>query len=490
MNLRNILQSFNSPKLRYGGYAALLSGIVIALLVALNVAVDQIPGARADLTEEKLFTLSEQTLKTLDELDQDIVVHTLFETGKEIDFVGEILDKYKLGSRRISTRNVDPYRNPGFLGNYKEEDREPGANSLIVEAAGSGRFRVISQYDFFNYSAPRDNDPFGQRQAQSIKVEQKLTGAIMALSAAKQPTIYVLQGHEEKSLPFELRTQLREENYKVEDLNLLTAQVVPEDGDILLVIAPSRDLSDQEEEKIRGFLLERRRHALFFFDLRTDKSPLANFDKILKTYGVAIDPVLIVERDASLHVPQIPIGLVPEMGFHPITSALRTGDLAVLWPRAQAVVQQEVKRRTVKTEPVLSTSAKAWGKVDLTSQSFEQGLDDRAGPFDLAVAITDEGEREADDSRVVVAGSSFVLYPERAFGLPLTGPGNADFVLNDVNWLQGQQELISIRPKSLIQFPLRINQVQFFLFAGIAVILIPLLILGLGLVIWLRRRHL
>ena len=81
MNLRRILQSFNNPKFKYGGYAALVSGIVIALLVALNVAVGQIPGAKADLTEQGLFTLSDQTQTVLKGLKTDINIYTLFETG-------------------------------------------------------------------------------------------------------------------------------------------------------------------------------------------------------------------------------------------------------------------------------------------------------------------------------------------------------------------------------------------------------------------------
>jgi ABC-type uncharacterized transport system involved in gliding motility auxiliary subunit len=489
MNLiRSILQSFNNPKFKYGGYAALISGVVIALVVAVNILVDQIPSAKLDMTEEGLFTLSEQTETILAELEEPITVYSLFETGQELQFVEEILEKYQARSRNIERKNVDPYRNPGFLAGYKVEDREPGANSLIVEAGD--RFQVISQYDFFNYSQPQGGDPFGQRRAQSMKVEQKLTGAILAVTAEKQPAIYVLQGHDEKTLPFEIRQQLREENYKVEDLNLLTAGSVPEDADILLVVGPTRDLLENEVGLIREFLLERRGHGVFMMDLLADKTELPNFAAVLRSYGVGLEPVLVVERDANLHVPQIPIGLVPEMSFHPVTSSLRTNDLPVLFPRSQAVVELENKRRTIEIEPILTTSEKAWGKVDLTSDRFEQTLRDKNGPFDLAVAVTDKGEREAPDSRLIVTGSSFVLYPQRAFGLPLTGPGNTDFVLNTMNWLQGQEELISIRPKSLIQLPLRMSQLQFFLYAGVSVILIPLLVLGAGLVIWLRRRHL
>jgi hypothetical protein len=487
MNLGKIYQSFRNPKFKYGGYAALVSLVVIALVVALNILVGQIP-AKADLTESKLFTLSEQTTKLLDGLQQDVTVYTLFETGKEMDFVQQILEKYRLRSRRIQVRNIDPYRNPGLLAKYKEENREPGANSLIVESGK--RFQVIGQYDFFNYSDPQGGDPFGQRYAQSVKIEQKLTGALLAVTSAKQPTVYVLQGHDERAFPFELREQLRAENYVIEDLNLLTSPKVPDDGDIVMVIGPRRDLLEAEEQKLREFLVDRRRHGLFLMDLNADVPSLARFEGILRSYGVELEPVLVIERDPSFHVPQVPIGLVPEMSYHAITSSLRTSDLPVLFPRSQAVVESDTKRRTIEIEDVLTTSERAWGKVDLRSESLEQTLADKRGPFKLAVAVTDKGEREVGESRLVVAGSSFVLYPERAFGLPLTGPGNKDFVLNSLSWLEGQTELISIRPKSLIRLPLRMNQVQFFLFAGISVILIPVLVLGTGLVIWLRRRHL
>ena len=487
MNLGKIYQSFGNSKFKYGGYAALVSFIVIALLVAVNILVDQVP-AKADLTESKLFTLSEQTTKVLDGLQQDVTVYTLFETGKEMDFAQAILEKYKLRSKHIQVKNVDPYRNPGFLAKYKVENKEPGANSLIVESGK--RFQVISQYDFFDYSEPQGGDPFGQRYAQSVKIEQKLTGAILSSTSAKQPTVYVLQGHDERAFPFELRDTLRGENFVIEDLNLLTSPKVPDNGDIIMVIGPRRDLTEQEEQKLREFLVDRRKHGLFLMDLNSDVKSLPRFEAILRTYGVGIDPVLVIERDPSFHVPQVPIGLVPEMSFHAITSSLRSSDLPVLFPRSEAIVELATKKRTIEIAPILTTSDRAWGKVDLKSQSMEQTLADKRGPFKLVVAVTDKGERESGESRLVVGGSSFVLYPEQAFGLPLTGPGNKDFVLNSLSWLEGQKELISIRPKSLIRLPLRMNQLQFFLFAGIAVIVVPVLVLGTGLVIWLRRRHL
>jgi hypothetical protein len=178
------------------------------------------------------------------------------------------------------------------------------------------------------------------------------------------------------------------------------------------------------------------------------------------------------------------------MPHHSITGALNKNDLLVLFPVSQAVEELEIKKRSITIEPLLVSSEKSFGKVDISSDNKDQTLSDPDGPFNLAVAITDEGEREGQGGKAIVAASSFFLYPEEVLPVRLTQPGNYDFLFNSLNWLQGKEELISISAKNLIVFNLRLNQLQFFLYAGITVILIPLLILGSGLVMWLRRRHL
>jgi ABC-type uncharacterized transport system involved in gliding motility auxiliary subunit len=69
-------------------------------------------------------------------------------------------------------------------------------------------------------------------------------------------------------------------------------------------------------------------------------------------------------------------------------------------------------------------------------------------------------------------------------------PGNLDFVMNCLNWLADREEVISIRARSLIHLGLRMSGWQKLIYSGIVILLIPLLALGAGVVVWLRRRHL
>lgn len=69
-------------------------------------------------------------------------------------------------------------------------------------------------------------------------------------------------------------------------------------------------------------------------------------------------------------------------------------------------------------------------------------------------------------------------------------PGNLNFVVNSLNWLQDKKETLQIQPKDLTTFRLNISTTQAMVWAAITVVGIPIAILVLGLTVWLRRRHL
>ena len=485
--MKKIFDSFKDKKFKYGGYATLMVAIVVALMLGVNLLVDQVQ-FKADLTREKLYSLSDQTENMLEKLEQDVEIFPLYEIGGGNSIVREILSKYERFSKRLKIEYIDPYRTPGFAQRYEKDGEIPGKDYIVV--ASGDRSTSISPFSLVNYASTGNPDDPYETQAQSLKVEQMITGAILNVTLDRNPVIYELQGHDEGVFPYEHQQQLEKENYDVKDLNLMTVEKVPEDADILLVLAPKIDLTDREVEILREFLFERRGSALFIYNIfESGQRELPNFDSLLKSYGIAVDPVLIYERDPNLHFPQIPIALFPELSTHDITYTMRTNDMYLFMPYAQPIIELETKKRTIEIEGLLTTSESAWGKVDLESDSEEQTLKDKNGPFNLAVAILDKGERQEEDSRAVVIGNAFFLYPDRV-GLPFSGPGNTNLLPNSMNWLLGKEELISIRPKSLLTLPLRMTQFQFYLFAGLTVVLIPLLILGSGLFIWLKRRHL
>src|SRR5690554_957921 len=111
---------FKDRKFRYGGSSALLTVLVIAIIVVINLIVRSYD-LRVDLTENKLYSLSEQTLRILDNLDQKVNIYALYRTGNENIAVAEIIDRYERRSNQVNFEFMDPLLNPQFVENYKGE---------------------------------------------------------------------------------------------------------------------------------------------------------------------------------------------------------------------------------------------------------------------------------------------------------------------------------------------------------------------------------
>ncbi len=473
---QKIMQSFKNKNFKYGGYAALLTIIVIGMLAVLNLLAEQVP-LKLDLSKNKLFSLSKQTYEIISDLDQDITIYALYESGKENTDITEILKKYTDRSKKIHLKFVDPNKNPGFVRKYAKDGGNLSLGSLVVESGK--RVKAIPASDLFNFDY---SNPY-QPSITSLAVEQRVTGAIMFVKSGKIPVIYGLEGHGEQSLPLEISKQLETENYELKSVNLYTGSL-PEDINILLINSPQRDLTMTEVEKIREFLANNGR-AIFLIDLL--KNELPNFQTLLRSYGIALQPMAIVEGDNSRYIQNNPLWIQPELGVHQISDSLLADRMPVIIPVAQGIKILDVKKRSLEIEPLLTTSATAWGKTDLNTASLTKTKNDIQGPFYIAVAVTDKTAGQGTgDSRVVVVGNGMFIDSNLINSIP----GNANFLMNSFSWLQDQKVNLAIKPKSLLTMRLNINAFQSLLLSGLVVVIIPLGILGLGLVVWLRRRHL
>jgi ABC-type uncharacterized transport system. len=242
-----IANSFKNKKFKYGGYATLMTAVVLAILIVVNLVVDQIT-FKLDLTENQMFSLSDQTIQILNNLDQEVNIIGLYETGEENALFDEILQKYKAASKYINIDYIDPVKNPTFANKYTKDGETLGEGGYIVESGN--KYRIIEQYDLVNYSTTQ----YGQWYADSLAVEQQMTSAIHYVTAEELPKVYLVTGHLEEDLPYDLRKQMELENYEIEELSLLTEEKVPEDADIVMFIAPQRDLTEDEAEKVRTYL--------------------------------------------------------------------------------------------------------------------------------------------------------------------------------------------------------------------------------------------
>jgi len=97
----------------------------------------------------------------------------------------------------------------------------------------------------------------------------------------------------------------------------------------------------------------------------------------------------------------------------------------------------------------------------------------------------DTGFPEGMKMVIISSGNSLTAMP----GLGQI-KANSDFFVDAVSWLSDQEDSINIKSKSLYKLPLQMNAVNAWIYAGIAIILIPLLVAAAGFIVLIRRKNL
>jgi hypothetical protein len=480
MKKNNICKKLLTKRVIYGGYATVVTLIFIVLMIVLNLAIGKFD-FKMDLTENKIFSLSEQSKQVITSLKTNVKITALFASGNEDPNIKEILAKYEGKSSKITIDYKDPDLYPQLVKKYSKNNDSVRVNSLIIE--NGEKYKVIDPSKFIQ----NVEDYSGRIITQVLALEQRITGAIMYVSNEERSTLFQLKGHEEAEFVDSVKTQLEAENYTIKELDLLKEDWTPQNGDVLAIISPKRDISLQEEEILRQYF-ENGGRALIYLDLLNQETP--NLQDLLQYYGVAIRQAAIVEgKPENSYNSKNPLFLMPNMSDHPILKELNENKLRVLVPIAQPIEIAKVKRQTVEVIPLLTTSDSAWAKVNLNSNTLEKEAGDLSGSFNVAVAIGDGKNLEdlSKNPKLVVASSALIL-DEEAIGQ--SNSTNLDFFMNSISWVGNRKQSITVRPKDVSVQALRINASQQMLYSGVVIILMPVLVGVIGLFIWLRRRHL
>jgi len=475
--IRKIKPMFADTKVRYGGSAALLTALVVAVLVVLNLVVSSFDW-RIDLTANKLFSLSTQSQQLMQQLDKDVTIYALYRTGRQNQTVSEVINQYVKASDRIKFEIIDPLLNPMFVEKYKGGNVTPDLGSVIV--ASGEKFRVLQPTDFVNYTYSYYSY---QPVVESIAIEQQLTSAIMYVTNDQDPVLYRLVGHNELSLTPNFADLVKRENYRVEDLDLLKVDAVPEDTAAILMLSPTKDLTEDEDQKLREYLKNGGRVVLFIGYAQTPRPVL---EELLASYGLRVENRIVVEGSASSILTGNPFYLIPNYKTHALTNPMvSTGSLLIL-PGTLPITILQARRSTLKIDPLLVSSSYSWSK-GFDAQIFDWEENDPIGPFNVAVAVTDGEEYGPKPAKLIVISTVKML--EDQFDQFSRG-ANSDFIINCINWLHEAQQSITVRPKPLKDTYLSITYMQQLILAGAFVVVLPVLVFLTGFVVWKRRRNL
>ena len=473
-----IKKGINKKTLKNGSYSVVLSVIFVVIIVVVNLIVDAFPSTytELDVSDQQLFSIGDQTKDFLKELDKDVTIYQIAQSGSEDEVVSKLLKKYEEASDHIKVEKKDPVVNPKFTSEYTDE--EVSSNSLIVVCGD--RSKVV---DYNNiYESSMDYTTYSYTTS-GFDGEGQITSAISYVTSDNLPVLYTLDGHGEKSLDSTLQEDIEKANIEIKSLNLLTEESVPEDADCLMINSPSTDISEDERDAIIEYL-ENGGKAMIFSDY-TEES-MDNFDAVLENYGVERVDGIVIEGDAQHYAMQMPYYLLPDVGSAEAVSDFSSQGYFVLAPYAQGIRQLDNVRDTLTIESLLTTSDEAYSKTDLNTETLEKTDEDIDGPFDIGVSITEEVD---DDKTTQIVYYSTANLMDSQINQMVAG-GNEQMITESLNWMCSTDETstISIPSKSLEVSYLTVTAYDAAYWKICVMGLIPGVFLVVGFVVWLKRR--
>ena len=133
--------------LRNGSYSAVLTAFVVAGAVVVNLIAAELPSqyTSLDVSDDKLYTLTDQTKKLVSSLTEDVTLYYIVQDSNRDSTVSRLLERYDDLSSHITVEERDPVLYPSFVSQYTSDSLTE--NSVIVVCGDQSR--IVNYEDMY-----------------------------------------------------------------------------------------------------------------------------------------------------------------------------------------------------------------------------------------------------------------------------------------------------------------------------------------------------
>ena len=465
----------NNRIFKTGMYYLLLILLALTVAILANLVMEALPAklTQRNMNEAGILELSQETESFLDGMNREAIVYWIVQGGREDNYIQRLLDRFEERTPFITVEKIDPVKQPRFASQYTNQTVTQ--NSLILVSGERSRF--IAYTDIYL----QEESASGTVSAATFQGEGLLVSGLDYVTRLQDITVYYLTGHGETELPTGIRESLTSRNYRLEALDLASAGAVPSDCGCVLVSSVTTDLPTAEAKLLAEYL--NAGGDLLLFSTWLDDTTV-NWNTILTAYGMGVQPGIIVEGQTDSHISGYPYYILPSIAQHAITQNLSQTGLRVLTPLSQGLLIADPLPEGVTCQPLLRTSTAAYGKTaGFAMQTTEREDSDLKGPFWLGAVA--ERQTGGTVSTLVWFPSAYIL--DDTIDATVSG-GNSQLLAGAVGYLSGQEGGVAVAGKELGGGKLLVNQTETAVLSLLMVIVLPLALVGGGIVVVRRRK--
>ncbi len=478
---------FSSRKFKKGIFALVLTCLVVAAVIIINIIIGvlqtKVPAMSVDMTGQNLYGLSDSSKELVDKVDKEITITVLGAEDKytkaDQNFLqaNNLLKKYSMENDKIKIKYVDLTANPNYINNYPNESLT--AYSYIVSCGDKYKY-LDKSTELFTLGTDYTT---GQTYVEASNVENAVTGAISYVTSENTTKIAVLNGFGDNTATnlSTFTTLLKNNNYEIVDTDLLTADIDIK-CDMAILYQPTADLTDDAVDRINKFLNNDGKYGKNLFYVPPEKyvdSP--NIDSLLEEWGMSIGQGLIADTDTA----HMPFQGDYYCSVFDYTSSSYAEGLSDTTKYLIGVYTRPVLiNDNAKVTPLATTSESSAVHSFDADENWDptQHIEGSLNAGAVSVKTGDE-----KNSTVTVWGSDMSFYTQFLNSSTFI---NGEYFVNLFNTLTGREESdIVIDSKSLQSDQLGIMSDQITVIGTIFAWVIPLAVLLVGIIVWIRRRH-
>ena len=492
----------------YGLNATAMTLLFLAI-AAVIIWVGAQSSAKWDVTATRQFSIAPQTESILKDLQQEVRAIAFFVPGDANQTIVrstslDLLEEYGRQSGLFSFEVVDPDLNPETARNF---GINPNSQPGTVVFSSQGALQPVNTLIFQQEGGFLPN----------LTLEKDFSQAILAVTRTQQKVVYFTIRHGERNIGSAddagyglARLGIEGDNYTIRPLDIVTAGAIPDDAATVVIAGPQRELLEEETGPLRDYL-RGGGNALFLLD----PNPPPSYIALLEEWGVTIGEGTIVDLASSVsnntRAPFVGEGgyslhaalnepadeLFNSVRYSPITQPIDDFSFydhaAAVIPLAEQAEDFEAPNifyagNDITISPFLTSSPIfSWLERDADRETRDD--DELAGPLAIGMTIDAaapygvEPTPDAPRTKIVVIGDS-----DFASNRFFSSFGNGDVLLNSVNWLTGDFDLISVRPKLRDARLLIVKQDEWNFIRWSSLLILPVAVGFAGAFVWWRQR--
>jgi len=454
--------------------------LAVALFIALFI-INYIAAVRTtsiDVTNNKINSLTDQTKLLLDDITFPVTIKAFYNDSSQ-ERIRDLLVKYIRNGHDIEVEYIDPIKNPLIAEQYDV------VNSRTIIFEGQGRQTRLDP--------PTGYEPHGERE---------LSIALYRLMTDATKKAYFTIGHGEFSLSNTqqnginlVRQRLEEQNYIVEEINILGTGEIPDDCTVLIIASPKVAFTDEEIAVVAQYCSNEGSIIIM-----NAPGVDLNLTPVLRLYGVEFGNNYVYETSSSFTSSTMGGPVSPYCSpqeKHEITDKLENQTFLFPYVRSLEITE---KSNMLRSTRLLASSEHSWAETDLasartanTNQRPSRDENEQKGPITVAMVV--ERDFMLPDSLITMTvdrntvRSAFFgngAFIANRFVTPL--PSNMNLLLNTVNWITRNEKIIEVMPHINRFTPVELTSSDRRLITWLTLVIFPMSILLVGLIVWIRRR--